>query len=123
MGSQCDNQFFFYCEKHFRAVKTKWCITKFIDLETLSNTLNEYLINDVCVCGCVCEEVFVVKNTFKGERSSMMHEPPHLLPYLESCAQLMSLAKLKDPKEGYMMRDICIIKAEFTLLGVVLAKT
>lgn len=31
-------------------MKTKWCITKFIDLETLSNTLNEYLINDVCGC-------------------------------------------------------------------------
>ncbi|KAK9209303.1 hypothetical protein WN944_001668 [Citrus x changshan-huyou] len=194
--------------KHFHAMKSKYGVAKFIDLKTFSDPLNGYLINDACVFGA---EVFVVKNTFKGECLSMMHDPPTyyhtwkvcnfsslldkfyesesfgcykwkilLYPngdgeakgncislFLDVCRssippntklltkyflcvenqmngknsevegewlytltnraigdrQFMTLAKLKDPTEGYLVDDSCIIKAEVTLHGVVLDET
>ncbi|XP_015382885.1 MATH domain and coiled-coil domain-containing protein At1g31390-like [Citrus sinensis] len=221
MGSQCDNNFFIFNEvqdkyfglqdvivKHFHAMKSKYGVAKFIDLKTFSDPLNGYLVNDACVFGA---EVFVVKNTFKGECLSMMHDPPtyyHTLKvsnfsslldeFYESesfgcykwkillypngngeangncislfldvsrssippniklltkyflCVenqmngknsevegewlytltnhaiggrQFMTLAKLKYPTEGYLVDDSCIIKAEVTLHGLVLAET
>lgn len=59
--------------KHFHAMKSKYGVAKFMDLKTFSDPLNGCLINDACVFGA---EVFVVKNTFKGECLSMMHDPP-----------------------------------------------
>lgn len=194
--------------KHFHAMKSKYGVAKFIDLKTFANPINGYLINDACVFGA---EVFVVKNTFKGERLSMMRDPPTyyhtwkvsnfssllddfyesesfgcykwkilLYPngntegkgncislFLDVCRssippntklltkfilcvedqmngknieskgeclytptnrafggrKFMTLAKLKDPKEGYLVDDSCIIRAEVTLHGVVLAET
>lgn len=194
--------------KHFHAMKSKYGVAKFIDLKTFSDPLNGYLINDACVFGA---EVFVVKNTFKGECLSMMHDPPtyyhtwkvsnfsslldefyesesfgcykwkillypngngeakgncislfldvsqssippntKLLTKYFLCVenqmngknsevegewlytltnraiggrQFMTLAKLKDPTEGYLVDDSCIIKAEVTLHGLVLAET
>ncbi|KAH9650851.1 TRAF-like family protein [Citrus sinensis] len=194
--------------KHFHAMKSKYGVAKFIDLKTFSDPLNGYLVNDACVFGA---EVFVVKNTFKGECLSMMHDPPtyyHTLKvsnfsslldeFYESesfgcykwkillypngngeangncislfldvsrssippniklltkyflCVenqmngknsevegewlytltnhaiggrQFMTLAKLKYPTEGYLVDDSCIIKAEVTLHGLVLAET
>ncbi|KAH9650854.1 TRAF-like family protein [Citrus sinensis] len=161
-------------------MKSKYGVAKFIDLKTFSDPLNGYLVNDACVFGA---EVFVVKNTFKGECLSMMHDPPtyyHTLKvsnfsslldeFYESesfgcykwkillypngngeangnCIslfldvsrssewlytltnhaiggrQFMTLAKLKYPTEGYLVDDSCIIKAEVTLHGLVLAET
>ncbi|XP_006451939.2 uncharacterized protein LOC18054220 [Citrus clementina] len=213
--------------KYFHAMKSKYGVAKFIDLKTFSDPLNGYLVNDACVFGA---EVFVVKNTFKGECLSMMHDPPtyyrtwkvsnfsslldefyesesfgcykwKILLYpngngeangncislfldvswssippniklltkyflcvenqmngknsevegmsstqcntfsmlvLPICVvngfihsrthaiggrQFMTLAKLKDPTEGYLVDDSCIIKAEVTLHGLVLAET
>ncbi|XP_031253466.1 ubiquitin carboxyl-terminal hydrolase 12-like [Pistacia vera] len=57
--------------RRFHSMKTEWGISKFLDLETFRNPSNGYLINDTCVFGA---EVFVVKNTFKGEFLSKMEE-------------------------------------------------
>lgn len=54
-------------------MKRKYGVAKFIDLQTFLDPLNGYLIDDECVFGA---EVYVVKNTFKGERLSMMKDPP-----------------------------------------------
>ena len=53
-------------------MKTKWGIPKFIDLETFNDRSNGYLVDGTCTFGA---EVFVVKNTFKGERLSAIDEP------------------------------------------------
>ncbi|XP_031261665.1 ubiquitin carboxyl-terminal hydrolase 12-like isoform X2 [Pistacia vera] len=42
----------------------EWGFSRFLDLETFHNPSNGYLIKDTCV---FCAEVFVVKNTFKGQ--------------------------------------------------------
>ncbi|XP_031282336.1 ubiquitin carboxyl-terminal hydrolase 12-like [Pistacia vera] len=59
--------------KRFHAIKTRWGITKFINLRTFSNPLNGYLVDDTSIFGA---EVFVVKNTFPGECLSTMSDPP-----------------------------------------------
>lgn len=51
----------------------RWGVAKFIDLKTFKNPLNGYVVDDSCVFGA---EVYIVKNTFKGERLSMMTDPP-----------------------------------------------
>ncbi|KAJ0049015.1 hypothetical protein Pint_16584 [Pistacia integerrima] len=53
-------------------MKTEWGFSRFLDLETFRNPSNGYLIKDTCVFGA---EVFVVKNTFKGEFLSKMEDP------------------------------------------------
>ncbi|KAJ0093409.1 hypothetical protein Patl1_27049 [Pistacia atlantica] len=58
--------------RRYHAMKTKWGITKFIDLKAFHNPLKGYLIDDTCVFGA---KVFVVKSTFKGECLSMIKEP------------------------------------------------
>ncbi|XP_024027939.1 uncharacterized protein LOC21402699 [Morus notabilis] len=56
----------------YHSMKTRWGIQKFIDLETFSDRSNGYLVNGTCTFGA---EVFVVKNTFKGECLSAIDEP------------------------------------------------
>ncbi|KAJ0093412.1 hypothetical protein Patl1_27042 [Pistacia atlantica] len=58
--------------RRYHAMKTKWGITKFIDLKAFHNPLKGYLIDDTCAFGA---EVFVVKSTFKGECLTMIKEP------------------------------------------------
>lgn len=53
-------------------MKTRWGIPKFIDLKTFNDQSNGYLVNGTCTFGA---EVFVVKNTFKGECLSAIDEP------------------------------------------------
>lgn len=53
-------------------MKTKWGITKCIDLKSFHDPLNGYLIDDTCIFGA---EVFVVKCVSKGECLSMIKEP------------------------------------------------
>ncbi|KAL5755874.1 hypothetical protein ACOSQ2_020620 [Xanthoceras sorbifolium] len=53
-------------------MNTIFRISKFIDLNTFSSPVNGYLFDDTCVFGV---EVFVVKNTFKEGRLSMMRDP------------------------------------------------
>ncbi|XP_031259660.1 uncharacterized protein LOC116117784 [Pistacia vera] len=55
--------------KQFQEMKTLWGIKNFIDLNTFSDPLNGYLIDDSCVFGA---EVFVVEKTFKGDHLSLM---------------------------------------------------
>ncbi|KAJ0034063.1 hypothetical protein Pint_25981 [Pistacia integerrima] len=55
--------------KQFHEMKTKWGIKNFIDLNTFSDPLNGYLIDDSCVFGA---EIFVVEKTFKGDHLSLM---------------------------------------------------
>ncbi|KAK1577535.1 hypothetical protein Q3G72_022595 [Acer saccharum] len=196
-------------EMHYHSMRTIFGISKFIDLNTFSSRLNGYLFNDNCVFGV---EVFVVKNSFKEGRLTMMHDPATyyhtwkvtdfsslvneryqsesfgcykwniwLYPSSESegkgnsislflgvswssitpntnnifvklllrvkdqmngkhiektgenlfnssdkyssgWSNFLSLAKLKDPKQGYLVDDTLIIEAEVTLLGLVLTK-
>ncbi|XP_062099862.1 uncharacterized protein LOC133805714 [Humulus lupulus] len=56
----------------FHAMKTKWGITKYIDLKTFNDGSNGYLVNGICSFGA---EVFVVKNTIKGDHLSMIEDP------------------------------------------------
>ncbi|KAM6595530.1 hypothetical protein CsatA_006054 [Cannabis sativa] len=56
----------------FHSMKTKWGIPKYIELETFNDGSNGYLVNESCTFGA---EVFVVKNTFKGECLSMIVDP------------------------------------------------
>ncbi|XP_044465980.1 uncharacterized protein LOC123196145 isoform X2 [Mangifera indica] len=181
--------------RRYHSMVTEWGISEFLDLETFHDPSNGFLVNDTCVFGA---EVFVLKNTFKGEFLSKMNAPltqfhtwvvenfadlkderyisesfgPHrwnvtLYPnghqhakgkfisiYLSSdqflkpnlfvdillrvknqrtdshvekkalnhmlspndtawgCSNFMSLDTLKDPKQGYLVNDSCIIEAE-----------
>ncbi|KAF4379583.1 hypothetical protein F8388_023600 [Cannabis sativa] len=56
----------------FHSMRTKWGIPKYIELETFNDGSNGYLVNESCAFGA---EVFVVKNTFKGECLSMIVDP------------------------------------------------
>ncbi|KAF4381433.1 hypothetical protein G4B88_029788, partial [Cannabis sativa] len=56
----------------FHSMRTEWDIPKYIDLETFNDGSNGYLLNESCTFGA---EVFVVKNTFKGECLSMIVDP------------------------------------------------
>ncbi|KAJ0106147.1 hypothetical protein Patl1_19739 [Pistacia atlantica] len=56
----------------FHSMSTEWGFSRFLDLETFRNPSNGYLIKDACAFGA---EVFVVKNTFKGEFLSKMKDP------------------------------------------------
>ncbi|KAK1575113.1 hypothetical protein Q3G72_002731 [Acer saccharum] len=53
-------------------MNTSFDIAKFIDLETFFDPVKGYLFNDTCVFGV---EVFLVKNTPKKQRLSMIHKP------------------------------------------------
>ncbi|KAF4381027.1 hypothetical protein F8388_011949 [Cannabis sativa] len=56
----------------FHSMRTEWGIPKYIELETFNDGSNGYLVNESCTFGA---EVFVVKNTFKGECLSMIVDP------------------------------------------------
>ncbi|KAJ0049012.1 hypothetical protein Pint_16581 [Pistacia integerrima] len=147
--------------RRFHSMKTEWGISKILDLETFRNPSNGHLINNTCVLG---EEVFVVKNTFKGEFLSKMEEST--TTYYHTCmvknfksltsiryisesfgpdkwtgpdiekkvedhmfcpttkdwgfTQFMSLDTLKDPEQGYLVDDSCIIEAEVELFGSII---
>lgn len=58
--------------RRFHAMKTRWGIPKFIQVETCSNHLNGYLIDGTCVFGA---EVFVVKNDIQRQCFSLMNQP------------------------------------------------
>ncbi|KAJ0034150.1 hypothetical protein Pint_26450 [Pistacia integerrima] len=189
----------------YHAMKTKWGITKCIDLKSFHDPLKGYLIDDTCVFGA---EVFVVKCVSKGECLSMINKPAtcyHLwkinkfsnllkesyesIPFGDcnwkilfypngiaeakgnnisifislpksfipdgttelfvkfilrvknqiegrhiefarkklfaaptlnwGCRKFLSLHELKDPKQGFLVDDTCIIEAEVTVLGLI----
>lgn len=54
-------------------MNTRWGVTKFIDLETFKNPSKGYLVNDSCTFGA---EVFIIKNSWKGECLKMMIREP-----------------------------------------------
>ncbi|KAM6563866.1 hypothetical protein CsatB_023864 [Cannabis sativa] len=56
----------------FHAMKTKWGIIKYIDLKTFNDSSNGFLVNGSCAFGA---EIFVVKNTIKGECLTMIEDP------------------------------------------------
>ncbi|KAF4402258.1 hypothetical protein G4B88_017770 [Cannabis sativa] len=56
----------------FHAMKTKWSIIKYIDLKTFNDSSNGFLVNGSCAFGA---EIFVVKNTIKGECLTMIEDP------------------------------------------------
>ncbi|KAK1577253.1 hypothetical protein Q3G72_020182 [Acer saccharum] len=74
-------------------MNTSFGIAEFINLETFSNPTNGYLFDDTCVLGV---EVFVVKNTLKKQRLSMIHKP---VTYFHSW-KVNKFSTL--PKESYM---------------------
>ncbi|PSS06234.1 Ubiquitin carboxyl-terminal hydrolase [Actinidia chinensis var. chinensis] len=55
----------------FHAMKTEWGIPNFIDLRVFIDSSNGYLVNDACVFGV---DIFVLKQTRKGECLSMMEQ-------------------------------------------------
>ncbi|KAH7565366.1 hypothetical protein JRO89_XS09G0196400 [Xanthoceras sorbifolium] len=209
--NQLQNKYFSskdWCENRYHAINTRCGIAKFINVNTFSNPVNGYLIDDTCVFGA---EVFVVKSTFKERCLSMINDPSTyfytwkvtkfstlveekfvsesfghykwnvlLCPngngrgkgncisiFLEvprssipantklflkyilrvkdqkngkhvytegnelfasnkavlGLPEFLSLAKLRDPKMGYLVDDTLIIEAEVTLLGLVLPKS
>ncbi|KAL5539700.1 hypothetical protein UlMin_044564 [Ulmus minor] len=59
--------------RRFHSAKTQWGIAKFMDLKTLTNTKNGYIVKGTCTFGA---EVFVAnQKTFKGECVSMIKNP------------------------------------------------
>ncbi|XAR58461.1 Ubiquitinyl hydrolase 1 [Bertholletia excelsa] len=55
----------------FHATKSEWGVAKFIDLETFTDPLYGYLVDDTCVFGV---ELFVIKQPSKGEQLSVLKE-------------------------------------------------
>ncbi|XP_057965763.1 MATH domain and coiled-coil domain-containing protein At3g58360-like [Malania oleifera] len=56
----------------FHAMKTERGFPRFIELPNFTNSSNGFLVNDTCVFGA---EVFVLKQTHKGECLSMIKKP------------------------------------------------
>ncbi|KAL5757696.1 hypothetical protein ACOSP7_020307 [Xanthoceras sorbifolium] len=75
----------------------------------IHHPVNGYLIDDTCVFGA---EVFVVKNSSK-ERNELFASDNDGW----GCAEFLSMAKLKDPKKGYLVDDTLIIEAERSKSG------
>ncbi|MBA0675518.1 hypothetical protein Goari_017058 [Gossypium aridum] len=55
-------------------MKTEWGIAQLLSLDHFNETSNGYLVDDCCSFGV---EVFVIKQTGKLERLSMMKQPPN----------------------------------------------
>ncbi|KAA8543126.1 hypothetical protein F0562_021379 [Nyssa sinensis] len=192
--------------RRFRAMKTEWGISRFINRETFTDPSNGYLVDDTCVFGA---EIFILKRARKGECLSLLEEAvtcnyiwkiKSFSNFKSSCYQsdafvvgdhkwrielyprghaegqgnsisvflqlessslapdtrlfvkfmmrisdqnngqhseltadnhfgpscltwgfrkFISLAKLNDPKKGFLVDDTCIIEAQVTLLGIV----
>jgi hypothetical protein len=60
--------------RRFNKVKIEHGFTKFISLGTFKEPSNGYLLNDSCVFGA---EIFVIRNTNKGDRLLLVQEPAH----------------------------------------------
>ncbi|KAG5526279.1 hypothetical protein RHGRI_032530 [Rhododendron griersonianum] len=58
--------------QRFHWMKTQWGIDKFLPLDTFNDATNGYLLDDCCVFGT---EVFVLKNSGKGECMSLIKDP------------------------------------------------
>ncbi|KAK0597061.1 hypothetical protein LWI29_021395 [Acer saccharum] len=71
------------------------------------------------------KQIMRVKNQMNGKH--IVYQVSDMYPPRNSIAlgwpRFMSLAKLKDPKLGFLVNDSLIIEAEVTLLGMVLAKS
>ncbi|GMN19245.1 hypothetical protein TIFTF001_042842, partial [Ficus carica] len=52
-------------------MKTEWGVAKFIDQKTFKNPSNGFLVNDKCTFGA---EVFIIRNTIKGERLTVLEK-------------------------------------------------
>lgn len=76
----------------------------------------KYLAGNSLIC-CICFLPWTFFELFPGE---CLYTPTNRA---FGGRKFMTLAKLKDPKEGYLVDDNCIIRAEVTLHGVVLAET
>ncbi|MBA0579665.1 hypothetical protein Gorai_021914, partial [Gossypium raimondii] len=60
--------------KRYYQMKTEWGIAQLLSLDHFNETSNGYLVDDCCSFGV---EVFVIKQTGKLERLSMMKQPPN----------------------------------------------
>ncbi|XP_044465985.1 ubiquitin C-terminal hydrolase 13-like [Mangifera indica] len=80
--------------RRYHSMKTEWGISKFLDLETFRNPSNGFLIKDSCVFGV---EVFVVKNTFKGEFIPKMEDPANNDTHYHNWI-VKNFTKLKDER-------------------------
>ncbi|KAE8056853.1 hypothetical protein FH972_013589 [Carpinus fangiana] len=58
--------------KRFHKLKTEWGFNQLLSHDTLNDSSNGYLVDDICAFGV---EVFVIKCTGKGESLSMINEP------------------------------------------------
>ncbi|MBA0791488.1 hypothetical protein Gohar_016065, partial [Gossypium harknessii] len=60
--------------KRYYQMKTEWGIAQLLSLDHFNEASNGYLVDDCCTFGV---EVFVIKQTGKLERLSMMKQPPN----------------------------------------------
>ncbi|KAH1128805.1 hypothetical protein J1N35_000183 [Gossypium stocksii] len=60
--------------KRYYQMKTEWGIAQLLSLDHFNKASNGYLVGDCCTFGV---EVFVIKQTGKLERLSMMKQPPN----------------------------------------------
>ncbi|MBA0822500.1 hypothetical protein Goarm_019298, partial [Gossypium armourianum] len=60
--------------KRYYQMKTEWGIAQLLSLDHFNEASNGYLVDDCCTFGV---EVFVIKQTGKLERLSMMEQPPN----------------------------------------------
>ncbi|XP_059653044.1 uncharacterized protein LOC132300107 isoform X2 [Cornus florida] len=64
--------------RRFHWMRTENGFDRFLSLDTFKNASNGYLVDDCCVFGA---EVFVIRNTGKGECLSMKKEPYYKTSY------------------------------------------
>lgn len=60
--------------KRYYQMKSEWGIAQLLRLDHFNEASNGYLVADCCTFGV---EVFVIKQTGKLERVSMMKQPPN----------------------------------------------
>ncbi|KAK4837033.1 hypothetical protein QYF36_002262 [Acer negundo] len=91
-------------------------ISLYLGLSLSSIALDTKLLAKVIMC---------VKNQMNGKH--IEYRACNLYGPRDSCGlgrmRFLSLAKLKDPEQGFLVDDTLIIEAEITLLGMVLAES
>ncbi|KAH9687462.1 TRAF-like family protein [Citrus sinensis] len=119
-------------ERRFNGLKHVWGFDKFIPLRDFNDASNGYLVEDTCVfeaeedratpmgtgpdAGLSLFLVFgdsTVRSTIKlyAEFTFRILDP-------WGWSTFVSLSKLNDPENGYLVNDVCFVEAEITVLRI-----
>ncbi|EYU35681.1 hypothetical protein MIMGU_mgv1a017790mg [Erythranthe guttata] len=115
--------------RRFHATKSKWGFPKFMSKKSLRDQSSGYLVKDNIVLGA---EVFVMKKQRIVESVTVLKpmytrlrdwkivefsklEVSHWFTYSSTCcgqSAFISLAKLRDPENGFLVDDCCNVQVE-----------